>query len=60
MMVYDSRALELKDWLAQQGTLTATGWELVIPNQPRADKAVVYIRKPRPDLPYKAPVAVYY
>ena len=58
-MIYDSRAINLKDWLAQQRTLTEDGWELVIPNQPEAGEAAIYIRKPRPDLPYRAPVAVY-
>jgi hypothetical protein len=50
-MVYDSRALELQDWLAQQDVLTAEGWE-VIPYLPR--QSVVFIRKPQPDLSYHA------
>ena len=57
-MIYDSRALRLKEWLSEQETLTADGWELVIHHQPEAGEAVIYIRKARPDLEYKAPVVI--
>jgi hypothetical protein len=49
-MIYDSRAIELKDFLLNREALEADGWECVIPFDPEPMQPVVYIRKPRPDL----------
>jgi hypothetical protein len=58
-VIYDSRAIELKEWLAERDALVAEGWELVLPHQIKSGESPIYIRKPRPDLKYKAPVARY-
>jgi hypothetical protein len=56
-MIYESKALEREDWVAGSTALIADGWEL---NPRQSDSAaVVYLRKPRPDLTYREPRAVY-